>query len=352
MKHSLKIGFLAILFTGHSMAFDLKDIETISLDRPIWTLGLENAAWLTPKKIENPTSIAVLSFSAEMKGIPEGGQEEKEDDLGRTTRALPLYLSERINLETQCLAINYIPVLKKIGPVVSGVRTDGPSLASAFKEKHKYIVTGHFEKDNLNLSNKLSIYLYDVSSAKELPLVEITKLWKSETDIAAIVADEFFIKLNDAGICTFLPPPEQFPRPPKQYTREYMVGLGQLFMQTLVQNEYLPKEALWGEDNMLNWYVSLGKVMPGAATPELMHIRGVLASFEYGTDAYKSHFSALSVHLASLSDLNDPVNRISPIFFYKFGEWKTFQSKKRLLGNIKDERYQKWLKKFSNMKKK
>lgn len=343
-------GCFALLFASSSMAFDSKDIVTVQLDRPVWALGLGDATWLMPEKAPNSPSFAILSFSAEMRGVPKEGQEQKEDDIGRTSRALPLYLAERINLETACLSVNYNPVLKGSGPVVSGERTDGNSISSVFKGKHAFIVTGHFEKDYLNLSNKLTIYLYDTLSAKERPLVEITSIFQSQSDMASKAADEFFTKLGDAGICSFRAPQKQFPRPPKEFAKEYMDGLGQLFMQTLVQNDYVSKSSLWGEDNMLNWYVSLGKVMPEAATPRLMHLRGVLASFSYGTEAYKSHISGLSEYLMRLNDTNDPINRISPIFFHKVGMVKAFETKKRSLEKIKDEGYRRWLKRISEEK--
>ncbi len=325
------------------MAFNMEDIVTASLDRPIWALSLEDASWLIPDKKTNCSSFAVMSFSAEKKGVPKEGQEKKEDDIGRTTRALPLYIAERINLETQCLAVNYNPVLKNSGPVLSTQRTSGASLHSVFKEKHTFIITGHFEKDYLNLRNKLTIYIYNMQTGEELPLTQITSIFESQSDMARKAANDFFIKLEKNSLCSFQAPPAQFSRPPKQFCREYMDGLGQLFMQTIVQNNYISKDSLWGEDRMLNWYLSLWKVMPNSVVPRLMYIRGVLASFEYGSNAYKPHLSKLSEYLISLTDPNDPINRISPLLFQKIGNQIDFEKKKNSFKTVDNKNYQSWL---------
>lgn len=328
----------------------MEDIVTVSLDRPVWGLGLEDASWLIPNKPSKNISFAVMSFSAEKKGIPEEGKEQREDDIGRTTRALPFYIAERINLETDCSAVNYNPILKGSGPVLSAKRSKGESFSSVFQEKHSFIITGHFEKDYLNLRNKLNIYLYSMESGKEILIVQLRSLFESHSDMATKAANELFIELEKSNTCIFKNHQIQFPRPPMKFSREYMDGLGQLFMQTLVQNDYFPKENLWGEDRMLNWYISLWKAMPESVVPRLMYIRGVLASFEYGSEAHKPHISQLSKYLSTLTDLKDPVNRISPVFYHKIGRLGDFNTKRQLLRKIHNKSYQLWLEKLSKEK--
>ena len=107
-----------MMISLESFGYDPKDIVSISIDRPIWTLGYEDANWLLPKKEKDCNHFVILNFSVEMKGVPEEGDEQKEDDIGRLTRSLPLYLGERINLEKMAKATNINLLLKGI---VSGL---------------------------------------------------------------------------------------------------------------------------------------------------------------------------------------------------------------------------------------
>jgi hypothetical protein len=341
MKNLLAVIAIVLLLSNSTLAMKMNDIVTIQLDKPLWALSLQNPEWLLPEK-QTEKDVLVFCFSAAQKGTPEDGQSQQEDDLGRTTRALPLYIAERITIETNLNAYNLMPILKGTGPIVAGQRNDPGELASVMTNKPAFIITGHFETDYIGLKRTLVVYLYETASDSETEIVRITKLAKSPADIGSQAADDILTALTQTSHFNFESSSSLFPRPPKKYIREYLDGLGQLFIQTVIQNGYAPAETLWGEDNMIRWYQSLWEALPDSAIPRLMYLRGLLASHQYGTDAYKPHVGRFSEYLMSLQDLNDPLNRLSPLFFEKIDDVTRLEKKIEMLKNIKDSKYQKW----------
>ena len=342
MKNTL-IGLFALILLPHlSTAMNHEDIVTVQLDRPLWALSLDDPSWIFPDT-KPKKKVLVFCFSAAQKGAPKEGQTQQEDDLGRTTRSLPLYISERINLETDTHAINLIPILKGTGPIVAGQRNDPKEIVSALSKKPDFIISGHFEQDYIGLRKKIVIYLYETKTQKEIILVEISSFFKSHSDVGVQAASEIMQALARTKAFNFHSSPSNFPRPSQKYLREYLDGLGQLFIQTVVQNGYAPAASLWGEDRMLAWYHSLWEAIPDSYAPRIMYLRGILASHSYGTEAFKPHAQTFGDYLMSIEDRDDILNRLSPLYFKELEETERLKAKIDQLRNIDDPRYVDWL---------
>ncbi|RMN05567.1 hypothetical protein ALQ67_01843, partial [Pseudomonas savastanoi pv. glycinea] len=72
----------------------------------------------------------------------EPAESQREDDIGRYTRAIPLYMAESVHYWNDYAANCYVQVAEGAGPVVSGVEVDGNTLFDIVPPATKYFVTG------------------------------------------------------------------------------------------------------------------------------------------------------------------------------------------------------------------
>jgi len=349
-KSTISFLFFLVLILNAS-AMDPEDVIMLSADKPLWTLGYENADWLIPKKNENCIEFALFSFSVKKKGIPKEGIEQAEDDIGRLTRSLPLFLGERINIETNAKATNLNFVLKNVGPIVGGVRSDGESLNNSIQELGpNFIVTGHFQRDHLETRNVLTIYVYDVKAGTEQKFIEVAEFFSSDVNIAEKAARQFLIKIGNLGVSKENFQRYSYPRPSSDLFSPYLDGIGQLFIQSLVENGHTKKETIWGEERMLDWYKKLWIYLPKADSTKLMFFKGYFSSQFYQGSAYPAFTADVNRYLSTTADLNDPIFMLSPLFFRRMGDEQRYENARTTLLKLSDKQYQAWLKRVDKSK--
>jgi len=152
------IPLLLLVLSLKILAGEAPNISALSLEVPIWANGLNNAKWLFSDGKEDSKKIGFFNLSARKANMPKEAITQREDDIGRTSRSLPLYLAERINVETDCSATNYIFVVQGAGPVLSGEEWGFESLKDiAIKNDLAIVVFGHYEKDYLDLRSTLKV---------------------------------------------------------------------------------------------------------------------------------------------------------------------------------------------------
>lgn len=269
------LAFLLMLPVAYAVADEPK-VANMYLDRPIWALGLHDAKWLVPKDSGNKSPVfAFFSFSSQKTNMPDKPIEQREDNTGRTTRSLPLYLAERINVETNCRAENHVFVVKNSGPVVSGQEWDIEPLMALFKSNPPdYFVTGHIVQDYLDLRSTITLKIWGVKGKKELIKLTETRLFSEAVNVASKLPSRFSTYVGTQGLCSFQSS-STYPAPSEQLLSPYLDALGQLLIQSLAENKVVPPESIWGD-------LTLRKHMPLSDAPKLMYVRGVLASVDYG----------------------------------------------------------------------
>jgi len=341
-SHRKNILLLLLVLSSHIWADDPPEISVLSLDVPIWANGLNHAEWLLAGNKDNAKKIGFFNLSAKKSNMPTKPITQKEDDIGRTSRSLPLYLAERINVETGCNATNYIFVIKGAGPVLSVEEWSFEILKSiAIKNELDIVVFGHYEKDYLDLRSTLKIEAWDVKQEKKVFSI-VEKTFFSETSgVAAKIPFYFQSELEEKGICQYTNS-NKYPKPDPNILPQYLDGLGQLLAQTLADNEILPGSAIWGEAQMIEWYRSLWQDMPESDANRLMFAKGLIASKRYGGTVHKEY----SVNFRNFLDLNfdtsDTLSKLSPLFYSEFGFESECISAKKKLSEVKG-RYNEWL---------
>lgn len=93
-------------------------INTVALTKPVWHYGLRNADWLFAQKPEGAPEIGFFALSKIMEKA-EPAESQREDDIGRYTRAIPLYMAESVHYWNDYAANCYVQVAEGAGPVVS-----------------------------------------------------------------------------------------------------------------------------------------------------------------------------------------------------------------------------------------
>jgi hypothetical protein len=276
--------------------------------------------------------------------MPNKPTVQKEDNAGRTTRSLPLYLAERINVETNCRAENHIFVVKNSGPVVSGKEWDMETLLGFFKStRPDYFVTGHLVQDYLNLRSTITVKIWDVKRKKELVKLTETRLFEEPVDVASKLPSGFAQSIIEKRLCSSKPS-SVYPAPPDHLLSPYLDALGQLLMQTLAENGVIPAKSIWGEENMLNWYLTLSKQMPLSDAPKLMYLRGILASIDYDGMTQQKFVPDLIERLTRADRTDDVLVKLSPFIYAKLKDQAACERKIAALTKKAAGPYLDWLK--------
>ena len=336
------ILLLLIVISSKIWAEEPPEISVLSLDVPIWANGLNNAEWLLAGNKGNTKKIGFFNLSARTSNMPKESITQREDDIGRTSRSLPLYLAERINVETECSATNYIFVVQGAGPILSGEEWDFEALKDiAIENNLDVVVFGHYEKDYLDLRSTLKIEAWDVKQEKNLFSILEQRLFSEPSGVAAKIPSSFQNELEGKNICQYTNS-NKYPKPNSNILPQYLDGLGQLLAQTLADNEIVPGNTIWGEVQMIEWYRSLWKHMPESDANRLMFAKGLIASKRYGGTAHKEYSLNFRNFLESNFDINDTLSKLSPLFYSEFGFENECISAKKKLSEVKGK-YNKWL---------
>ncbi|MCL1972093.1 MAG: hypothetical protein FWG57_03785 [Endomicrobia bacterium] len=322
-------------------------VTAIRISQPIWSTGFNDASWLFPK-IERKMKIAIFGFSVQEENPLRQAGESKEDDIGRTSRSAPLYIMERLFVETDIEPVNFVLLLGNKGPVISAVRNEGKELTKNLENKYEYILTGTIERNCLNLNTTVKIFLYEQKSGEENILIEYNsdKSVEEAAFNAATLAIDKLIEILHCNKSADLA--NYYARPKLSTAPYYLSGLGQLLTQTLIQNQLVSND-IWGEENMLNWYMKLSDDDSNNNCAKLMYLKGIIASIDYGGNAYDAHIGNLKEYVDIFKNINldDLIVKLSPIFFKKLNDIDLFNEICGILKNKGSIEYVDWLNRVS-----
>ncbi len=341
MIHKLFIS-LFLLFSVQLWALNSNDIVSIPIDKPIWAFGLNDASWLFPN-IKRNSKVAIFDFSIKQMNMPKVETQQREDDIGRTSRSIPLYIFERLFIESDIEPVNYVFCVKNIGPIVSAKRTSGIELNDQLKNRYDYIITGTVEKNYLNLQTVIKIYVFETKNKIEKLIVEYKTLGKSTPEAGAIASDLLIVKFIKLAKCKTIDLVNIYQRPQNNVVPYYLDGLGQLLMQTLIQNKIVSKEGLWGEKDILQLYKTLWDNDNNNNCIKIMYIKGIIASIDYKGDAYISHIDGLKRYIFENINSSDYIVKLSPILFKKINDTSSYKKVTNILNKNESGEYLNWI---------
>lgn len=214
------------------------------LDRPIWYAGLEDPAWLLPPK-QAGTKV-VLFFSLAVEGqasLPPG----REDELGRLTRSLPLFLAEQVWLSTPHRGTAVLPMAEHGGWAVMGRPWPEEQLLGQVppnEHASTLLVTGVLRIDGDK--RRIDLWVYDCGTRQ--------RIGHAATEGAMADVGRMLLQLQ-AELWPVLGGPAGH-KPPvgdDAFWHRYMDALGQHAALVVTQAGGMPKERLYGERYITQW---------------------------------------------------------------------------------------------------
>ncbi|MDU1126235.1 MAG: hypothetical protein E7A11_13230 [Clostridium sp.] len=304
---------------GESTGEELGEIS-ISLptyDSPLWYYSLGEPTWLLPKKSQDCKKVIVLAYANE--GIKEEskGHIQREESIGRLTRTI-----------------------KDVGPIVSRkVYEDDYIKDLLVKRNGDYMVTGGIreEEDSIYIES----YIYDKFDNKLKISKNLNKIsFGSEfNEMIKEIIDSLKVELVYCG--------EYYKTPKDNLVSLYIQSLAQLLSQSLVKNEYCKKDSLWGERNILNWYLNIAVENRDYPHFKLILLSGIAAAKEYGSSIYLE----LKNEVLTLFKEKDELGlseKMMPLVYKIYDMATEFEDcrKDLILKNSNDSEYTKWLQKL------
>ncbi len=272
------------------------------LDKPVWYYGLSDPKWLVPTKTL-ASKIGFLAFSDATVRTGDTLSAIREDESGRLTRSLPLYLAEGIQFFSGMQPVVMIPVAMNIGPVVTNQETDEEQMLQLCgKHNLDYILTGSLYIDGGIYNIKTILF------SREKKQTEQITTTSNEKDIALSIR-RLQIQLHER-IGSPLPKDEStrvghYTLPGTSILIEYLSALGQSLIQTLATNQLIDVQTIRGETNILDAYLRLAAKSPGNLINEAILVSGLAKSKNYGSDQYKGYQKSTLMQLRAGKNEND-----------------------------------------------
>ena len=316
------------------------EVSNFQLMRPVWALGFSDAGWLFDYRgQEKHATVGV--FPLAMIGAKDDKSYRESDTTARLTRAIPLYVAERLFLETTCdVAVNML-VVPGQGPLVSGEPLSRDALLRVAGSPSPTVLVG------------------GTLAREDVPLVRVTIVVQTpdgrRSTVATRVGDEptldFVHELVDATIgfvidaklCQRTRVPASLERPPASHIAPYVGALGQLLSQTFAEGKVMPVSSLWSEVGMMAWYERLRSELPSLLAPRLIELRGVLLSQSYGGTEYAARLPMVMSELEQADTAGDAVGRLAPLVYAKAGKPDACETAKTRLAADHDPGFTKWL---------
>lgn len=336
---------MALLISFPAWAEETPQVTVIHLDRPIWLLGLGDAQWLFKFRAQaNGAKVSVFPLANVSPSDLQEPTQQREDEIGRATRSLALFLSERIFAETTCRSSAEVPVVQGAGPVVSGKEWPVESLVTASKEASPaVIISGAVERRYAGARSRVTIEVWDAASQKLETSLEDVRYFEQPNSGALALTERVVQYLVRSSRCERLHAPSGWDRPSENLVGPYLDALGQLLPQALAENGVVPASSIWGEVDMLAWYSTLRQHMPSSVPARLIYVRGILMSKAYGGSAYSQFQSDLFSEASTVTHPPNEVARLAPLIFARFGEDERCKSSKLVLSKGADESFASWL---------
>lgn len=323
------------------------DIGTLSLTQPIWHYGLCKADWLFEQKPDDAQNIGFFALAKMMDGTA-GPESQREDDLGRLTRAIPLYLAEAAHYWSNYATTCYFQIVKGGGPVVSGQGFDGNVLFDMVPPTMRYFVSGEIgcSGEDKQRQWQISLSLWDCA-ARVKQACESGQA--AEAELGALILNLEQRLLAHVGLRREQPLDVFYLRPSAEAMPVYLTELGQAFTLTLVANEWMPRSVIWGERSMLDWPLNMALHWPSVAIPKLMYISGLSKAFDYKSEVLGEYKERSLELLREAERANSPAFRLAPLVWKIFGMHEEFNGHRQNLPAGTSEAYREWLERVSEM---
>jgi tetratricopeptide (TPR) repeat protein len=314
------------------------EIATMVLDRPLWTRGLFEPDWLWPPADDDRPSIALSTFANETLTSSEQ-QIQKTDDLGRLTRALPLYLAELFGLRFRVRSRVSMLVVKNQGAAVIGKQLSREALEAlgSTSGARRVVVAGSL------VSTGVRLQLWEIGSATAPETLAVDASLKDVGGLMNGVERALTAALKERGLLSEARLPSFYRPPSPDLLEGYVSALEQLFYQLLAANEIVRAESLWNERGFFETYFGLVEAWPDPPeSARLLGICGAVAATRYKSTILEP-YRKLVLRWLDESAPGGVVRQLTPAILKRLGEQERFRQWMQRAPTLGDVRYVSWL---------
>lgn len=317
------------------------EVSTLALSQPVWHYGLYKADWLLAHKPEGAQEIGFFALSKISDGAART-ESQREDDIGRMTRAIPLYFAEAIHYWSDYASRCYVQVVEGGGPVVLSGETDGNALFDMVPPNMKYFITGEvgYTGEGEQREWQISLSLWNCftreKEASESAIV-------AQAELGALILGLEQRLLAHIGGQREQPLDAFYLRPSTEAIMVYLTELGQAFTLTLVANGKLPRSVIWGERAMLDWPLNMALQWPQTDVPKLMYLSGLGKAYEYQSEALMEYQKRSLQLLRDAEEAGSPAAKLAPLVWKIFAMDDELTAHRRNLPESASEAYIAWL---------
>ena len=324
---------------------DTLKISTLVLTQPVWHYGLCKADWLFEQKAEDIDHVGFFALAKKREG-DEGPESQREDEIGRLTRAIPLYFAEAAHYWSQYAARFYIQVAEGGGPVVSGEEADANALFDVVPPAMKFFVTGEIgcSGEDEQRQWQISLSLWNCTTRKKQAFESGQA---PDAELGSLILNLEERLLAHIGQRREQPLDTFYLRPSTEAMKVYLTALGQTFMLTLIANEQVPASSMWGERAMLDWPLNMALHWPSAEVLKVMYISGLGKAFDYKSEVLAEYRERSLNLLREAKELNSPAIHLAPLVWKIFGMRDEFNAHRQNVSADASKAYREWLERVS-----
>lgn len=319
------------------VASDGLETDTVGLDRPVWTYGLRNPAWLIADK---PADAPLVTFVGFARHVPPADhmREQAGDEVGTMSRSAALYLAEAVHQWTDLRTSTVIAVLDGGGPLVLDAGAAHAGLCARFAEQSAYLVSGEVDCEAGRW--RVACRLWDC--VKRARLAEET-IEAAASDVGAAMLELERRLLARLGRLRAAPADDFYTRPPAEAMAPYLAALGHGFILTLAANGMMPSDLLRGERAMLEWPLELALQWPAGEVPRLMALSGLAKAAAYGSGILHEFKSRTIELMQDARRAGSAVACLEPLALQIFGMRDELVRQQAALGPAVADDYRQWL---------
>ena len=314
------------------------EITIMTLDGPIWTRGLFEPDWLWPPGDDDRPSITLSTFANEMLAGREP-QVQKADDMGRLTRALPLYLAEILGRRFRVQSRASMLVVKNQGAAVFGKQLAREALESAAPAAgaRRLVVAGSL------VATGVRVQLWEIGSAEPPAALTVDVSLKDVGAVLGGVERVLTAAFEQRGLLSETHVPSFYRPPGPGLLERYASALEQLLYQLLAANEIVGAESLFNERGFFETYFGLAETWPNPPeSARLIGICGTIAAIQYKS-AIAEPYRKIVLKWLDESAPGSVVRQLTPAILKRLGEQERFRSWMQRAPALGDARYMAWL---------
>jgi len=318
-------------------------INLILLEEPIWRLGLSGARWLSPEKNSRSKSIAIVSF-AHIRSDRYSTGAEIEDDGGRFSRAIPLYLMESLHARTDAAPCYVLPVIDGVGPAVSNSpwqRETLERIVSHIDKKIDILVTGDIQLRGEDVD--LTLLIWDCDGMRNIENITRSGELGNIGRIVQEIERDFIQFLELAPSAPSCPETLIEPRLNSESLTQYLQCLGQTAALMLARYGVCDISTLLGERSLVGAALDLAIQSESSQAARLLFLTNLWLDRTAGSDIY-TEFKQPAVSLLESERPGTAFYNVSHLLYSVFDmDGESERRKERLLKTASDSLCR-WLK--------